>query len=113
MPRFAATTHALDKGVESIKPDAAIKLIEDWEQQLGEVELKGGKTVLRDLGALKKELAKGDKLNGEKVQQLTARLGQSTVKLADQDEKSGDQVRNIGEKLAAVGDAGPDEGDVG
>ena len=109
MPRFAATTNALEKGVDSIKPDAAVKLIEDWEQQLEGAEFKGAKGLLRDLGALRKELEKGEKMKGERVQQLTAKLGQATVAVADQDERNADKLRDIGEKLNSVGDAESDD----
>jgi hypothetical protein len=113
MPRFAATNTALEKGVENIKPDAAIKIIADWEQQLEGAEFKGAKGIVRDLGALRKELEKGDKLKGERVQQLTAKLGQATVAAAGEDERDADKLRDIGEKLAAVGDpnAANDDGE--
>ena len=113
MPRFAATANAFEKGVENIKPDAAIKLIQDWEQQLEGAEFKGAKGIVRDLGALRKELEKGDKLKGERVQQLTAKLGQATIAAAGEDERDAEKLRNIGERLSAVGDPGgsDDEGE--
>ena len=99
MARFAATTNAFEKGVDSIKPEAAVKLIEEWSTQLEELDSKGGKQIVKDLEALKKEFGKGDKMDGEKVKALTAKLGQETVKIADEDEKSGDKVRALGEAL--------------
>lgn len=100
MPRFAATTKAFEKGVESIAPDAAIKLIEEWEGQLKDLESKEGKAITRDLEALKKELGKGDKMDGEKVKKLTAKLGEETVKSASAIEGSGgDKVKALGEAL--------------
>ena len=103
MPRYAATLNALEKGFDAIKPDAAVKLIEDWEGQLGELDSKGAKAIVKDLGALKKELQKGDKLNGDKVKELTAKLGQETTAIADEDEKSADKLRQIGESLSKAG----------
>ena len=103
MPRYAATLNALEKGVGSISPDAAVKLIEDWETQLGELDSKGAKTLVKDLGALKKELGKGDKLDGAKVQELTAKLGGETTAIADEDDKGADKLRQIGEALSKAG----------
>ena len=110
MARFAATTKAFEKGVENISPEASIKLIEEWEGQLEGYEGKGGKGLLRDLEALKKELGKGDKMKGERVQQLTAKLGQATIKAAEEMEGSGqEKVREIGEALASAGGESSDE----
>ena len=101
MPQFAATTKAFEKGVETLAPEASIKLIESWEGQLEGAEFKEAKAIHRDLEALKKELAKGDKMSGEKVQQLTAKLGAETVKAAGAVEGSGgDKVKALGEALA-------------
>ena len=100
MPQFAATTKAFEKGVESIAPDAAIKLIDGWEAQLKDLDSKEGKTITHDLEALKKELGKGDKMDGEKVKKLTAKLGQETVKSASALKGSGgDKVKALGEAL--------------
>lgn len=104
MPRYAATTKAFEKGVENLSPDAAIKLIDEWEGQIASLDSKEGKGLTRDLEALKKELGKGDKMNGEKVQQLTAKLGEQTVKAADAMEGGGgDKVRALGEALTKAG----------
>ena len=104
MPQFAATTKAFEKGVESLSPDAAVKIIESWEGQLAEAEFKEAKAIHRDLEALKKELGKGEKMSGDKVKQLTAKLGAETVKSAGSVEGSGgDKVKAIGEALAKVG----------
>lgn len=103
MPRFAATTKAFEKGVESIAPEAAIKLIDDWAEQLKDLDSKEGKTITHDLEALKKELGKGDKMDGEKVKKLTAKLGQETIKAASAVEGSGgEKVKALGEALAGA-----------
>lgn len=103
MPRYAATANALEKGFENVSPEASIKLIEDWETQLEGYEGAGGKGLLRDLEALKKELGKGDKMNGEKVQELTVKLGQATIKAAEGMEGAGqEKLKAIGETLASA-----------
>lgn len=100
MARFAATTTAFSKGVENLSPEASIKLIEEWEGQIQELDSKESKGLVRDLEALKKELGKGEKMNGEKVQQLTAKLGEATIKSAESIEGSGaEKVRGLGEAL--------------
>ena len=112
MPRYAAINKALEKGLENVSAEAGIKLIEDWEKQLEGYEGKGSKDLLRDLEALKKELGKGEKMKGEKVQQLTAKLGQATIKAAEGAEGGPDEkLKALGEGLAAVGggEGGSDE----
>lgn len=100
MPQFAATTHAFEKGVDKITPDAAVKLIESWEDQLADIDSREGKAIVKDLGSLKKELQKGDKLDGAKVKELTAKLGQETVASAKGIEGAGqEKVRSLGEAL--------------
>lgn len=100
MARFAATTNAFSKGVENISPEASIKLIEEWEGQVQELDSKEAKGLVRDLEALKKELGKGEKMSGDKVQQLTAKLGAATIKSAESIEGSGaEKVRGLGEAL--------------
>ena len=104
MPQFAATTKAFEKGVGSMSAEASIKLIESWEGQLEGAEFKEAKAIHRDLEALKKELAKGEKMNGEKVRELTAKLGAETIKSAANVEGSGgDKIKAIGEALSQVG----------
>jgi hypothetical protein len=62
------------------------------------------------LDALKKELSKGEKMNGEKVGQLTAKLGQATIKAAEEMEVAGsEKVKAIGEALASAGRESPSE----
>lgn len=103
MPRFAATIKAFEKGVENLSAETSIKLIEEWEGQLEGYEGKGGKGLLRDLEALKKELGNGDKMNGEKVGQLTAKLGDATIKAAGEIEGAGaEKVKALGEALSGA-----------
>lgn len=52
--RFAATINAFNRGIEDIKPAAAVSLIEDWETALADVDVPGAKGISRDLTALRK-----------------------------------------------------------
>ena len=104
MPRFAATMKAIEKGVDQLSPSAAVKLIEDWKGQLAEAEFRGSKGILRDLEALEKELGRGEKMNGDKVRTLTAKLGEATAKSAEGVEgQNGEKLKALGDALAAVG----------
>lgn len=97
MARFAETEKALEKGLESLSPEKGVQLIEDWEEQLRDLE--GAKPVLKDLGALKKAL-QAKEPDGDKIQELLRKLGQETVEAADQAEGStADKVRDLGEQL--------------
>jgi hypothetical protein len=51
--RFADTMKALASGMT---PTQAIRNIEAWEAHLAGIEVSGAKTVLADLGALKRAL---------------------------------------------------------
>lgn len=94
--RFTATENAFAKGVESITPAAAIKLIDGWEESLKDAEFSGAKTIVRDLEALKKALHT-DKPDAEKIKSLVAKLGAETTKSA------GHSTPNTKDKVAALG----------
>lgn len=79
--RFTATANAFEKGVDSITPAAATKLIDDWESSLKDADFPGAKTIVRDLEALKKALG-GDQPDAEKIKTLVAKLGDETIKSA-------------------------------
>ena len=98
--RFAATEHAFDKGVDSITPAAAIKLIDDWETSLKDLDAPGAKTIVRDLEALKKALHAED---GEKVRTLCGKLGEETTKIAAHaTAATKDKVAKLGETLSGL-----------
>ena len=98
--RFVATENAFAKGVDSITPAAAIKLIEDWAVSLKDLDAPGAKTIVRDLEALKKALEADD---GEKVKTLCGKLGGETTKIAAHaTETTKDKVAKLGETLSGL-----------
>ena len=98
--RFTATENAFEKGVDSITPHAAIKLIDDWETSLKDLDVAGAKTIVRDLEALKNALEAED---GEKVRTLCGKLGAETTKIAAQATPSTkDKVAKLGETLSGL-----------
>ena len=76
---FAGTTNALKKGVTKMSADAAIKKIEAWEDALEEVEVPVHAQILRDFGALKRQLGQ-DEPDGERIRTILARLADATVR---------------------------------
>ena len=106
--KFAATMNAVNRGFETMKPAKGVQIIEDWETALAEVDLPGAKGILRDLGALRKQLEK-DAPDGERITSLLHRLGAATVKIATRGEKSEDKLKSLGEALTEAGEHSPDE----
>ena len=106
--KFAATTNAINRGLENTKADKGAHLVEDWETALADLDVPGAKGIARDLAALRKQLER-DEPNGERVQALLHRLGQATVKIADRADKNGDKIRALGEALTEAGDESHDE----
>jgi len=102
MPAFAATTNAFEKGFENIKPAAAVKLIEGWEEALKDAEITGAKGIVADLERLKKALEAGEP-DAEKIKTLTHKLGEATAKIAGHaDDKSKDKVAELGKALTSI-----------
>nr|WP_295663919.1 hypothetical protein [Polymorphobacter sp.] len=100
--RFTATENAFEKGVDKITPAAAIKLIDDWEVSLKDVDVPGAKTIVRDLEALKKALG-ADQPDAEKIKTLVGKLAGETTKIAGHATPSTkDKVAALGETLASV-----------
>ena len=111
--RFSATESAIEKGLETIKPDAAVKLIEGWEQELESADLSGVKGIAGDLERLKKELSK-ESPKPEAVTKLVGKLGAATTKAAERaDGPVADKVRSLGEALSNSGTADDGEEDAG
>jgi hypothetical protein len=107
MARFAATMNAINKGLETTKPDKGVGLIEDWESAVADLDYPGAKGIARDLGALRKALEKPEP-DAERIEALLHRLGQATVKIAERADKQQDKVRELGEALS---EAGVEQGD--
>ncbi|MBV8971775.1 MAG: hypothetical protein JO290_05740 [Sphingomonadaceae bacterium] len=100
--RFVATANAFDKGVETVKPAAGVKLIEDWEAELKDTDIPGAKGIAGDLERLKKALS-ADEPDAEKVKSLVHKLGEATTKIAERaDDKVKDKVAELGKALSAA-----------
>ncbi len=100
--------NAINRGLENVKPAKGVEMVEDWEAALAEVDAPGAKGIVRDLGALRKQLEK-DPPDGERVQALLHRLGAATVKIAARSDKSEEKVKALGEALTESGAESPDE----
>lgn len=102
MPQFAATAKLLERDLEKVNPEQAVKNIDSWEEGLGKLESKGAKQVVKDLEALKKAL-NGKPRKGT-VEKLLAKLGDETTKLADEaPEAQQEKLREIGKALTEAG----------
>ena len=106
--KFAATTNAINRGLDSAKPEAGGHLIEDWETALADRERPGAKGIQRDLAALKKQV-ESPKPNADRIHALLHRLGEATVKISERAEKNGDKVKALGEALIEAGEPSHDE----
>lgn len=90
--RFTATANAFEKGIDSVSPGAAVKLIESWEESLKEVDAPGAKGIASDLAALRKQL-ESESPDGEKVKSLVEKLGAATTKIAAKADKPATQPK--------------------
>ena len=100
--RFAATNSAFEKGIESTKPNAAVKMIEGWEEALADVDTPGAKGIVRDLEALKKALSAAEP-DGERVRSLLGKLGGEVTKIAARtDGNVQPKLEELGKALSAA-----------
>lgn len=106
--KFAGTMNAINRGLDSQKPDKGAHLIEDWESALADLDVSGAKGILRDLAALRKQLEKGEP-DADRVHALLHRLGAATTKIADKADKGGDKIKALGEALTEAGEEDHDE----
>ncbi|WP_298687895.1 hypothetical protein [uncultured Sphingomonas sp.] len=106
--KFAGTMNAINRGLETTKANKGADMIEDWETALAEVDTPGAKGILRDLGALRKQLEKGEP-DADRVHALLHRLGVATTKIAEKADKSQDKLKALGEALTEAGEDSPDE----
>lgn len=106
--KFAGTMNAINRGLDGTKADKGADMIEDWEAALADVDVAGSKGILRDLGALRKQLEK-DTPDADRVHALLHRLGAATTKIADKADKSQDKLKALGEALTEAGEDSPDE----
>ena len=99
MPPFDATIKHLKEGVKSMTVSAAVKNIEGWEATLEKVEEPSAKTIVKDLGNLKKHL-NAKELDGEAIRKLVIKLGKETVALGKKaDSKNASKIQALGEAL--------------
>ena len=105
MASFAPTIEAFKKGITKMTASAAVKNIGGWEEKLESAEVSGSKTILRDLGALKKALQM-DEPDGERICELMSRLGTQTSSIAEKAERDGDKLTELGEALTSAGEQG-------
>jgi hypothetical protein len=83
--RFAETITNLKKGAQGMTISAAVKNIENWEKSVSELDQTGAKTLLHDLGALKKALQK-EEPDGKAVLTLVEKLGKETLAMSKKTE---------------------------
>jgi len=108
--KFAGTMNAINRGLEETKATKGADMVEDWESALAEVDVPGAKGILRDLGALRKQLEK-DGPDADRIHALLHRLGTATTKIAERADTSQDKLRALGEALMDAGEDQPDEDD--
>jgi hypothetical protein len=106
--KFTATMNAVNRGLESVKPDRGSHMIEDWEAALADLDVPGAKGILRDLTSLRKQLER-DEPDADRVHTLLHRLGEATIKIADRADNSQDKLKALGQALVEAGEESPDE----
>jgi hypothetical protein len=106
--KFAGTINALNRGIDSTKPDKGADMIEDWEAALAEIDTPGAKGILRDLGSLRKQLER-EAPDAERVHALLHRLGTATSRIAEKAETNQEKLKTLGEALTESGEDMPDE----
>jgi len=106
--KFAGTMNAINRGLDDTKASKGADIVEDWEAALADIDVPGAKGILRDLGALRKQLEKGEP-DADRVHALLHRLGTATTKIADKAEKSQEKLKALGEALTEAGEEQPDE----
>lgn len=105
MPQFDATIKHIKEGVKGFTVAAAVKNIEGWEATLEKVEAPGVKAIIKDLEALKKHLH-AEKIDGEAIKKIVAKLGKETVTIAGKSEsKNAEKIKSLGEALTTAAEA--------
>lgn len=106
--KFAGTMNAINRGLDSTKAPKGADMVEDWETALSDVDTPGAKGILRDLGALRKQLEK-DTPDADRIHSLLHRLGVATTKIAEKADKSQEKLKALGEALTEAGEEEADE----
>ncbi len=90
--RFDTTIKALKEGAKAFTVEKAVANIEGWEEYLSKHQHAGVKSVVTDLGKLKKML-QAESLDG----------GKDTVAVAgDDDNATSEKIHEIGKLLSAA-----------
>ena len=85
------------------------KKIEGWEEALQEVEIPGARVILRDLGALKRQLDQ-DEPDGDRIRTILSRLADATMKISDKvEDRNADKVRDLGQALETASEEDEEE----
>ena len=96
--KFETTIKALDN-ISELKPEAAIKNIEGWEQFLEKHEVDGAKKLTTDLEKLKK-LISAEEPDGAKIKALMEKLGKETAATASHAKGAeAEAIKKLGEAL--------------
>ena len=97
--RLTTTLEAVKKGAKSFTIEKATSNIEGWEEYLSKHDHEGVKTVVQDLGKLKK-LLQASSLDGEAIKKLVQKLGKDTVAVAGKEENANAKhIKELGEAL--------------
>ena len=97
--RLTTTLEAVKKGAKSFTIEKATSNIEGWEEYLSKHDHEGVKTVVQDLGKLKK-LLQASSLDGEAIKKLVQKLGKDTVAVAGKEENANTKhIKELGEAL--------------
>jgi hypothetical protein len=103
--RFTATQNAFEKGIENTKPNAAVKMIQGWEDELAKTDVSGAKGIAGDLESLRKALEK-EEPDGGRITRLLGELAESIKKIAGrvEDEKIAAKLEELGGALENSGE---------
>ena len=99
---FTNTIKALHEGAKALTVEKAVTNIESWETYLGKHDHEGVKSVVTDLGKLKK-LLHAKELDGKAILTLVHKLGNETVTVAGGSENANSKhIKELGEALTAA-----------
>lgn len=97
--RLDTTIKAIHDGAKSFTGDQAVSNIEGWEEYLSKHPHQGVKTVVADLGKLKKLLQNKD-LDGAAIKSLLHKIGKDTVAVAGSEETATtSKIKELGAAL--------------
>ena len=95
-----ATLAAAQGGRSNVPPAAGAELIEQWEQDLADLDSPDAADVKRDLASLRQELQSGSP-DLDKASQLVRSLGQATTKIGES--AGSEDLQSLGRALSQGG----------